>query len=101
METAVESNEVSDERALDPTVRLFVPHRKRLSRSYITNEHGARELRIDYGLKEITFDDERFFAFGEQLVTETSFTGQDATAWGTGYTWDELRPLLETLLEEG
>ncbi|HEY6180330.1 MAG TPA: hypothetical protein VIX73_38070, partial [Kofleriaceae bacterium] len=87
--------------AIEPTDRLCVPHRKRLFQSYGVNDQGLRELRIDYGLKEITFDDERFFAFGEQLVTATSFTGHDATAWGPGYEWDELRPLLEALLDEG
>jgi len=86
---------------LEPTERLFVPHRKRLSYSYVVNDDGARELRIDYGMKEISFDEERLFAFGEQLVKEASFTGQCATAWGAGYTWDELRPLLEALLGEG
>jgi hypothetical protein len=88
-------------RPLDPTERLFVPNRKRLSHSYIVNDAGGRELQIDYGLKEITFDDERFFAFGEQLVTETVFTGQAATSWGAGYEWSEIQPLLETLLAEG
>ena len=86
---------------IEPTEQLCVPHRKRLLHSYVVNDDGLRELRIDYGLKEITFDDERFFAFGEQLVTATSFTGHDATAWGPGYDWDELRPLLEALLDEG
>jgi len=86
---------------LDPAERLFVPNRKRLSHSYIINDEGNRELQIDYGLKEITFDDERFFAFGEQMVTETVFTGQAATSWGGGYEWSELQPLLETLLAEG
>ncbi|HEX7842840.1 MAG TPA: hypothetical protein VF469_35445, partial [Kofleriaceae bacterium] len=86
---------------LASTDRLFVPHRKRLFHTYVVNEQGARELRIDYGVKEITFDDERFFAFGERLATEASFTGQLATTWGPGYAWDELQPLLEALLEEG
>jgi hypothetical protein len=87
--------------AVEPTERLFVPHRKRLSYSYVINEDGIRELRLDYGLKEITFDEEHLFAFGEQLVRESSFTGATATMWGPGYAWDELRPLLEALLTEG
>jgi len=89
------------EPTIEPTERLFVPHRKRLSYSYVINEDGARELRLDYGLKEITFDEEHLFAFGEQLVREPSFTGAIATMWGPGYAWDELRPLLESLLAEG
>ncbi len=82
------------------TERLFVPHPKRLLWTYDVNEHGARELRINYGVKEITFDDERFFAFGEQLATEHAFTGERATTWGAGYPWAELQPLLESLLDE-
>lgn len=81
--------------------RLFVPYPKRLSHAYVVNDQGARELWIYYGVKEIVFDDERYFAFGEQLVTEPSFTGEHATAWGPGYEWDELRPLLEALVEDG
>jgi hypothetical protein len=86
--------------ALDPTERLFVPHRKRLSRSYAVNEEGVRELRINYGEKEVSFDEERLFAFGEQLVDTPAFTGELAMTWGPGYAWDELGPLLEALVEE-
>src|SRR5262245_11254230 len=86
---------------IETTERLFIPYRKRLSHSYVVNEEGNRELRIDYGLKAITFDDARLFAFGEGLLAEVSFTGQSAMAWGDGYAWDEIRPLLESLLDEG
>jgi hypothetical protein len=86
---------------LEPTERLFVPHRKRLTHTYRVNEDGVRELRIDYGLKEITFDEPHLFAFGEQLGQVPSFTGQLATTWGPGYPWDELEPLLEALIEQG
>jgi hypothetical protein len=67
----------------------------------VVNEDGVRELRIDYGLKEISFDEERLFPFGEQLVREASFTGEAATTWGPGYSWEEIGPLLEVLVEEG
>jgi hypothetical protein len=86
---------------LEPTQRMFVPHRKRLTHTYVINEEGVRELRIDYGLKEITFDEPHLFAFGEQLVRESSFTGEAAMAWGPGYPWDELAPLFEALIEDG
>ena len=81
--------------------RLFVPHRKRLSHTYTINSDGVRELRIDYGIKEITFDEERLFAFGEHICREPSFRGEDAVGWGPGYAWDELQPLLAHLLAEG
>ncbi len=84
-----------------PSDRLYVPHRKRLSRSYAINEEGVRELRIDYGIKEVSFDEERLFPFGEQLVTLPSFTAEEATTWGPGYEWEEIQPLLEALREEG
>ena len=84
-----------------PAEPLFVPHPKRLTCSYVVTEGAGRELRLDYGRKEICFDEAHLFAFGEQLANETSFTGAQAMTWGRGYVWDELRPLLETLLEEG
>jgi hypothetical protein len=86
---------------LGPAELLFVPHRKRLTYSYIINEDGGRALRLDYGRKEILFDEEHLFAFGERLTQEASFTGELATRWGAGYAWDEIRPLLEALLAEG
>jgi hypothetical protein len=87
--------------AVRPTDRLRVPHPKRMSHAYVTTETGARELCIYYGVKEVSFDEERLFAFGEQLVRQSSFTAETATAWGPGYAWSELRPLLEALLGEG
>jgi len=87
--------------ALAPTDRLFIPYRKRLSHTYTTNDEGVRELRIDYGIKEVTFDEQHLFPFAESLVREPSFTGEDAIGWGPGYAWDEIQPLLQTLLDEG
>ena len=87
--------------AIDPAEQLSIAHRKRLVCAYVVNDRGERELRIDHGMKEISFDDERFFAFGEQLAKVASFTGHEATGWGSGYTWDEIGPLLEALLDEG
>jgi hypothetical protein len=88
-------------RGIEPTDPLFILYKKRLSYSYVVNDDGVRELRIDYGLKEISFDEERFFPFGEGLVRELTFTGERAMSWGPGYAWDEIRPLLESLIEEG
>jgi hypothetical protein len=87
--------------AIESTERLFVPHRKRISYTYVTSAEGVQELRIDYGAKEVTFDDPRFFAFGEQLVATPAFTGELATTWGPGYAWSELEPMIEALLDEG
>ena len=90
-EPASDSGETTG-RVLALTDRPYIPYRKRLSHSYITHEEGVRELRIDYGIKEITFDEVHLFPFAEQLVREPSFTGQDAIGWGPGYRWDEIRP---------
>ncbi len=86
---------------LAPSERLYIPHRKRLSHGYVVNDDGVRELRIDYGIKEISFDEARLFPFAEQLVRELSFTGDEATTWGPGYPWSELGPMLEALVAEG
>jgi hypothetical protein len=84
-----------------PDDRLCLPHRKRMSHFYQTGDTGARELCIYFGMQEITFDDERMFPFGEALTRNTVFTARDATAWGPGYTWPEIQPLLEALVGEG
>jgi hypothetical protein len=86
---------------LSPTENLFVRYRKRLTYSYVIGDNGNRELRLDYGLQEILFDEVHLFEFGERLTREAQFTGADATTWGPGYAWDELRPLLEALLAAG
>jgi hypothetical protein len=86
---------------VERTDRLHVPHRKRLAHAYVTAGSGARELCLYYGTKEVVFDDERFFAFGEQLVRQTSFIAEAATSWGPGYDWAELQPMLEALVGDG
>src|SRR5262245_52841318 len=84
-----------------PTDRLHVPHRKRMSHAYVTSDSGARELCIYYGAKEVTFDEDRLFAFGEQLARQSSFIAETAASWGPGYEWPEIRSLLEALVDEG
>src|SRR5262245_17621274 len=86
---------------VEPTDRLHVPHRKRMSHAYVTSESGSRQLCIHYGIKEIAFDEERLFPFGEQLSRESSFLAEAATSWGPGYEWEEVRPMLEALVAEG
>ncbi|HEX3481897.1 MAG TPA: hypothetical protein VHT91_43085 [Kofleriaceae bacterium] len=86
---------------VQPTDRLRVPHPKRMSHAYVTTETGALELCLYYGDKEVAFDEARLFPFGEQLVSLPSFVAGDATAWGPGYEWDEVRSMLESLVDEG
>jgi hypothetical protein len=82
---------------------LYVPVRKRMTRAYVANEDtGARELVLYYNDKEISFDEPHLFAFGEQLTAHAgSFVAEATTAWGPGYAWEELHPLLEALATEG
>jgi hypothetical protein len=87
--------------AVQPGDQLFVPHRKRMAHAYVVTDEGTKELRISYGIKEITFDEQRLFAFGEQLASQSAFTAQEATTWGPGYQWQEIQPLLDALLDEG
>lgn len=84
---------------LSPNEPLHVPHPKRLRWTYDTTDTGGRRLRINYGIKEITFDEERFFAFGQRLGQEGPFTGAEAMTWGPGLPWAELRTMIEGLLE--
>jgi hypothetical protein len=86
---------------VEPTDRLHVPHRKRMTHAYVIGESSTRELYIYYGNKEVVFDEDRLFGFGEQLVRQTSFIAETATSWGPGYEWSEIRGLLETLVAEG
>ena len=72
-----------------------------MSHAYVASDTGARELCLYYGSKEVSFDEEHLFPFGEQLASQSSFVAGDATAWGPGYAWDELAPLFESLLAEG
>jgi hypothetical protein len=72
-----------------------------MSHAYVTTESGSRELSIYYGVKEVSFDEERLFPFGEQLVRQTSFLAEEATTWGPGYEWSEIQPMLDALVGEG
>jgi len=96
------AREVNERGAIETEDRLYVAQRKRMTHAYVTSEAGARELVIYYGVKEITFDEERFFPFGEQLARQSSsFIAESAASWGPGYEWPEVRSMLEALLGEG
>jgi hypothetical protein len=85
---------------VERTDRLHVPHRKRMTHAYVTGESNNRLLYIYYGIKEVVFDEDRLFGFGEQLARQTSFIAESATSWGPGYQWSEIRELLEALVAE-
>jgi hypothetical protein len=86
---------------LGPDDELFFPHHKRVITQYSTDAHGAAELHLYYGDKEISFDEPELFAFGENLGRQARFPAGAATAWGDGYDWPRVRELLGQLLEGG
>jgi hypothetical protein len=87
--------------ALGPLDALMLPMHKRVVTQYATNDEGMTELRLYYGDKEISFDDEALFAFGENLARQERFIAGTAANWGAGYEWSRISALLEQLLEEG
>ncbi|MEZ4362783.1 MAG: hypothetical protein R3B48_21510 [Kofleriaceae bacterium] len=72
-----------------------------MTHAYVATADGGREFCIYYGQKEISFDEAHLFPFGERLTQESAFVAESATAWGPGYSWAELQPLLQTLIDEG
>ncbi len=86
---------------LDAADELFLPKYKSVITQYSTDAAGVTELHLYYGAKEISFDLPELFAFGENLAKQARFVAGSATHWGAGYTWPQVRELLEQLIEEG
>ena len=84
---------------LEPDDLLVFPLNKRAVTQYAVGEDGARELRVYYDDKEISFDEPDLFAFGEQLAEQSQFVARSATSWGQGYEWPRVRELLVQLIE--
>lgn len=87
---------------VDPHETLYLPMRRRFMSEYVTTPEGTRELRIFYGLKEITIDVPDLLSFGEHLLEQDQFVAGSAMTWSTGepYPWERVRELLESLLDE-
>jgi hypothetical protein len=79
---------------------LFHKNNRALT-AYTFNDAGARELHVYFGDNEINFDEPHLFAFGEALAQQSTFTASDAMYWGPGYSWEQVRDLLEELLRQG
>jgi hypothetical protein len=86
---------------LDPDEELVLPMHKRVVTQYAPGEDGGTELRLFYGDKEISFDEEDLFPFGEQLAKQGRFVARTAARWGVGYEWARIKELLEQLMDEG
>jgi len=80
---------------------LLLPLRRRLDAAYAEDEDRRLCFHLYYGDKEVVFDEPDLFPFAEALVQEQRFTGQQAMAWGPGYSWERIQGLLEALVAEG
>jgi len=87
--------------ALAPDDMLALPMHKRMVAQYAINDAGARELRLYYGPKEISFDEPELLAFGETLAKQSQFRAGAAAEWGAGLDWSRVKALLEQLIAEG
>jgi hypothetical protein len=87
--------------APDMNDMLALPLHKRMVSQYTARESGARELRLYYGAKEISFDEPELFGFGEALAKQSQFQARAAMGWGSGYEWPQVKELLAHLIEEG
>lgn len=65
------------------------------------DDAGRAILTLLYGAKEIVFDDPTLFGFAEGLIRQPHFTAQEAVSWAEGKSWQDIRPLLATLLDDG
>ena len=86
---------------LQPADVLVFPMHKRAVVQYATGDAGGTELFIYYFDKEVSFDEADLFPFGEALASRGRFAAREALAWGPGYDWERIAPLLEHLLSEG
>jgi hypothetical protein len=80
---------------------LVLPFAKRVQVRHGQSESGEMEIHLEYGEREISFDEPAFFGFAEGLATHSRFLARDAMQWGDGYDWSSVKELLETLLAEG
>jgi len=87
--------------AVSPDEDLVFIRNRRTIVQYATDSAGARELRLYYDDKEISFDEPDLFPFGEALARQTRFVAKDATEWAPGLDWARVRGLLGELVEGG
>ncbi|NTX67468.1 hypothetical protein HUA74_43155 [Myxococcus sp. CA051A] len=87
---------------IDPHETLYLPMRRRFMSEYVQTPEGTNELRIYYGLKEISIEEADLHSFGENLLKQDQFMAAMATRWSNGepYAWERVKELLEQLLAE-
>jgi hypothetical protein len=107
--TTLEDREIpSDHTAAAPPPRsvaarddLIVRPHAQATAQYVQDAYGMTALRLNYGGKEISFEEPALFGFGETLVRQSRFVASSAMQWGNGYDWPRVSGLLDQLLEEG
>lgn len=87
-------------RAIDPGDTLVLPMARNVLMEHMEDEHGSPVLTLWYRQQEITLDDPRHFAFGENLASHARFRAADAAEWGN-IGWGEASALLNELIEAG
>ncbi len=87
-------------RAIDPGDTLVLPMARNVLMERMEDEHGSPVLTLWYRQQEITFDDPRHFAFGENLASHSRFRAADAAEWGD-IGWGEASAMLTDLVEAG
>jgi len=70
---------------------LVLPFAKRMQVRCSESQSGEMEMHLDYGEREISFDDPALFGFAEGLATHPRFLARDATRWGNGYDWFSIK----------
>lgn len=84
---------------LQPGDVLVLPMARRMVVQQAVSEDGRPELFLYYEDKEVSFDEPHLFAFGETLARQDRFRADASTKWGAGYSWSEVKTLLESLIE--
>lgn len=98
---AFSANKSGPNTVLERNQALVLPFAKRLQVRRSQSDAGEMELHLDYGEREISFDEPALFGFAEGLASHAEFLAGEAMQWGGGYEWSTVKELLEMLLEEG
>jgi len=93
---------MSEDNPVQPLDELYIPKRRRLTHAYLPGPQGPA-LHLYYGTTEVCFDEPHMIPFGEQLLQHERFAAGSTTDWNKGepYSWDDVKPTLEALIEAG
>ena len=88
---------------LEPDDQLFIPLWRRLVHEEETRRGEVVALTLYHSDKEICFDEPRIVGFGRGLLRHETFRAGATRRWADGepYSWDTVKGMLETLIQEG